>query len=1119
MQPEVFLILITSIIDMKNNIILFLFLLAIAACTSEYDKMLNDASRAGKPGEGGVFYATIEDTGAVDLQTKVFADDQMRVLWNADDRIAIFDKRTYGDQYRFDGADGATAGSFTKIDPGTFVTSNPLSATFAVYPYDQSVAISNSGVISLTLPATQTYKADSFGLGANTMVSVSQDNYLMFKNLGGYLSLKLYGDGVKVKRITLKGNHGEKLAGTASVVAVEGAAPTLTMGSDATETITLDCGEGIALAATEDKYTEFWLVVPPTTFDQGFTVTVTDDKGGVFTQTTSKSVTIFRNSLSRMEPLEVVPENQFVPFSDAYFKAYCVENFDQDGDGEISMEEALKITDIVVPTDNIESLQGIEFMLNLRYLFCYGRSFNYKGKLTSLDVSKNTKLQELNCLYNQLTSLDVSQNKALKSLICYYNQLTSLNVSNNTELTYLRCDNNRLTSLDVSHNTALTSLDCAQNRLKSLDVSKNTEMTDLRCYNNQLNNLILGQNAVLQVLICMNNLLTSLDVSQNSALQSLSCSNNQLTVLDVSQNASLSDLSCDVNQLTSLDVSNNAALTSLSCGDNQLTSLDVNQNTALTSLRCPYNRLTSLDVSCNTELMYFSCSSNQLTVLDVRNNTALTSLGCGDNQLTSLDVNQNTALQTLYCPHNQLKSLNVSNNEVISELNCEENPFLTEIWCKRNQQFVSFKYDTDVATVYYVDGDISFADAEVKRICVENWDTNNDGELSYEEAAAVKDLGKVFTASFESPNRAISSFDELQYFLELNSIGDSAFYYCINLQSVVLPDKITRIGEHAFYSCKIARLNLPESLQIIDNEAFGNSSLESIHIPANVRSVSARSGLYSCPITAITVDENNQFYRAEDGVLFNKTMTELVCYPEKKEGDSYTIPSGITKIGECAFYSTKLLKHIYLPESLLTIESGAFRYARNLTEINLPSHLQRIGNDAFEFCDAVTEITIPASVSSITRAMCNGKSLQAINVESSNVYYKSIDGVLFNHEGTRLINYPTGRDGGYTVPQEVTTIGPLAFYYSAGLTEIVINDGVTEIGWFAFVGCSNLKSITFKSSTPLRDGCPKLPDDCLIYVPNEVLASYKSEWSAYADRIFGIDVIGTVVGPDPQNPD
>ena len=90
---------------------------------------------------------------------------------------------------------------------------------------------------------------------------------------------------------------------------------------------------------------------------------------------------------------------------------------------------------------------------------------------------------------------------------------------------------------------------------------------------------------------------------------------------------------------------------------------------------------------------------------------------------------------------------------------------------------------------------ITFVDATVKAICVANWDTNHDGELSYAEAASVTDLGEVFKS-----NEDIKSFNELQYFTGLAGIANQAFSGCRNLISVTIPNRVISIGEYAFKS-------------------------------------------------------------------------------------------------------------------------------------------------------------------------------------------------------------------------------------------------------------------------------------------------------------------------------
>ena len=249
------------------------------------------------------FYASFEQPD--EDGTKVYANEGLLLRWTADDRVTIFNKNTYNQQYKFCGETGDNAGGFSKVQSDEFITGNTITNTVSVYPYQKTTKISDNGVITVSLPAEQTFADITFGLGANTMVSVSEDNFLQYKNVGGYLMLKLYGERVSVSSVTLKGNNGEKLAGDASVTMPLGGVPSVTMAEDATTEITLTCPEPVTLGKTAEESTQFWFVIPPVTFSKGFTVSIGETTGGYYEKSTTKSITILRNNLSRMSSIEV----------------------------------------------------------------------------------------------------------------------------------------------------------------------------------------------------------------------------------------------------------------------------------------------------------------------------------------------------------------------------------------------------------------------------------------------------------------------------------------------------------------------------------------------------------------------------------------------------------------------------------------------------------------------------------------------------------------------------------------------------------------------------------------------------------------------------------------------
>ena len=423
-------------------------------------------------------------------------------------------------------------------------------------------------------------------------------------------------------------------------------------------------------------------------------------KGDFFSESTSSgSLSLTLNQEWDANKVYVAePVLTAIPIADANFKAYLVANFDTNGDGEISTAEAKQVTTINVNTDNIYSLDGIEYFTNLTQLACKGtsewdsnsNSYIGIGKLTEINLSKNTLLFFLDCGYNQLTQLDLSNNTELSTLSCVENQLTELNLSNNTQLLVLDCGYNQLTQLDLSNNTQLLVLYCGYNQLTQLDLSNNTGLAYLYCDNNLFTELDLSNNTELISLNCSYNQISQLDLNNNSQLIGFSCENNQLTQLDLSNNSQLTNLNCAENQLTQLDLSNNTELTYSTCYDNQLTELDLSNNSQLTDLNCHSNSIIELNVINCTQLTDIYCGSNQLTELNVSSCTLLTKISCSRNQLNQLNLNSNSELISLICENNQLYQLDLGNNTQLTELWCSDNQ-LTQISLNNNTKLIDLQ--------------------------------------------------------------------------------------------------------------------------------------------------------------------------------------------------------------------------------------------------------------------------------------------------------------------------------------------------------------------------------------------------------------------------------------------
>lgn len=168
-------------------------------------------------------------------------------------------------------------------------------------------------------------------------------------------------------------------------------------------------------------------------------------------------------------------------------------------------------------------------------------------------IEKMTELTELNLSYNKLTSIDLSKNTKLTSLFLLDNTgMSTIDVSKNLDLSLLMMGYNGLESLDISHNTKLTRLEVFNGKLASLDVSNNINLTKLDIGYNKINqeSLVgLEKLSNLTSLDIRGNKFTSLDVKNNKALKQLNLNGNELTYLDVRYNSSLEDLTIDKDVL------------------------------------------------------------------------------------------------------------------------------------------------------------------------------------------------------------------------------------------------------------------------------------------------------------------------------------------------------------------------------------------------------------------------------------------------------------------------------------------------------------------------------------------------------------------------------------------
>lgn len=272
-----------------------------------------------------------------------------------------------------------------------------------------------------------------------------------------------------------------------------------------------------------------------------------------------------------LKPLEEVADVT-TKMPDVRFAKYCLDNFDVDMDGVLSMAEAAEVTMIRLPNGsgdsgeslNLISLSGIEYFTNLTMLVCS------RNLLTELDLSYNQKLEFLDCADNQITELDLSQISTLENVYCERNKLNVLTIPPSAKyLETLWCGNNQLPALDVRNLTNLEDLDCSANKLSSLDLTGCLRLVELHCTFNQLAALHIPDGHLLEIIDCYVNQLTSLDLSHCQKLKRIECQENKLTSLDLSACPEITLFSCSNNAITgTLNLLHNPLLNGVYCENN-----------------------------------------------------------------------------------------------------------------------------------------------------------------------------------------------------------------------------------------------------------------------------------------------------------------------------------------------------------------------------------------------------------------------------------------------------------------------------------------------------------------------------------------------------------------------
>ena len=326
-----------------------------------------------------------------------------------------------------------------------------------------------------------------------------------------------------------------------------------------------------------------------------------------------------------------------------------------------------------------------------------------------------------------------------------------------------------------------------------------------------------------------------------------------------------------------------------------------------------------------------------------------------------------------------------------------------------------------------------------------------------------------------------SSLEQIKLPQSLMSIGSGAFDNCTSLISVELPDNAI-ISSDTFRGCKnlskivlsdtnnnyivkngilynkamtsaiycipasgVEEISIEDGVTTIDSNLQFSVNVKKINISRSVTKINTAAFMYCYDLQSIKVDSENGKYMSEKGILYNKDMTRILCYPAGIKDTEFFVPDTVKTIGDFAFYGTKALESINIPDSVTNIGTDAFGECSGLKEVVIPDSVTSMGEAVFYKCTSLEKVKLSVNITSPNPAVFQ--------------YCSSLKEVV--------------------LPESMKFISFFMFSYCKEITNIVLPDTLTSVLGSAFQNCDNLKNIT------------TIQDYALGYYYDEQSATYK----------------------------
>ena len=781
--------------------------------------------------------------GFEENDTRVQLNEETKTVWTKGDLVSVFYRSDANQKWQYQGETGERIGNLKCVDAGT--ATRDMDRVVVVYPYSGDYYINPSTFnVQATLPATQTYLKDSYGVGCNLMVSQSEFTQFSLKSVCGWLKLQLTGNGKVVKSIKFCGNNGEQVAGliyvdtytAESTLALEvgnNGGGNLIFDDTILTEVTLDCGEGVTLGA---EATAFYIALPPQTFTEGFTVEVNCEGYSPMTISTSNKVVIERNHIQPMAAKEHDAEVQ-IPDNEIWYTST---------DGEVVMPYVTDAFDANIVSNTYRNGKGV---------------IKYDGDVTTIG-------DRAFAICSSLTSITIPDGITSIGIYAFYgcSSLTSLTIPDSITSIggYAFQDCTSLTSITIPDGITSIGNNAFDGCSSLTGITIPDSITSIGIYAfrgcSSLTSVTIpdGITSIGNYTFAGCSSLTSItipdgvtSIGYNAFLR---CSSlTSITIPDgvtkIGRNAfdgcsSLTSviISNSVTEIAHNAFSNCSSLTSVTLGNN-VTKIGVRAFLNCSSLK---NITIPDSIISIAQLAFSGCSS----LISVTIGNGVTSIGeaafknC--SHLTSVHISDLSAWckisfdgyseNAAYTNPLSYGANLYLDGDLVTELTIPSD--ITEI--KR----LAFHGCSSLTSVTIPDGVTSIRAwafngcSSLTSITIPNSVAEIEYRAFYEcnSLPIIDNLRYADTYAVEVIDKSLNAYtikDGTRF------IGSEAFYDCTSLTSITIPDSVTSIGNSAFYNCSgLKNITIPDSVADIVNYAFENcSSLTRVTIGNGVTSI------------------------------------------------------------------------------------------------------------------------------------------------------------------------------------------------------------------------------------------------------------------------------------------